>query len=131
MLFHYQIRQYYLYRPATDMRKGIDSLSGLVRNGFGKNPLTGDLFIFLNRRKSQMKMLHWQQDGFAIFYKRLEKGTYEIPVLGNSSDHLEISPEQLMFILQGVVLKSIRKRPRYEHYFVDKLSVKSMLSGDL
>ena len=101
------------------MRKGIDSLSGLVRSEFNKNPLNGDLFIFMNRRRSQLKMLHWQGDGFAIFYKRLERGRYEIPEINSSSAHIELSCERLLFILQGVVLKSVRKRLRYERHFVD------------
>ena len=97
------------------MRKGIDSLTGTVRNELLKNPLTGDLFIFINRRKNQIKMLHWQGDGYALFYKRLEKGTYENP----SSEHLYITTEQLLFLLQGVMLKSVRKHKRYVHKFVE------------
>lgn len=111
MLFHYQVRDYYLCASSTDMRKGIDSLAGLVTNELRKNPLTGDLFIFINRRKNQIKMLHWQGDGYAVFYKRLEKGTYELPA-GNS-----LTAEQLLFLLQGVVLKSIKKHRRYSHSF--------------
>jgi transposase len=131
MLFHYQVRQYYLYRAHTDMRKGMDSLSGLVRSELKRSPLTGDLFIFLNRRKTQIKMLHWQEDGFAIFYKRLESGTYELPGINDSTNHLELSPEQLLFILQGVVLKSIKKKPRYAQRAVDKTSAKSMVLTDV
>lgn len=115
MLFHYQVRQYFLYSEFTDMRKGIDSLCGLVKSELHKSPLLGDLFIFINRRRTQIKMLHWQGDGFAIFYKRLEKGTYEIPAPDNS----QLSAEQLLFILQGVVLKSVRRKPRYSLSFVD------------
>lgn len=113
MLFHYQVREYFLYSGFVDMRKGIDSLSGLVKNELGKNPLTGDLFIFINRRRRQIKMLHWQGDGFAIFYKRLEKGTYEILQSGNDPRSILLSSEKLLFILQGVKLKSVKKRTRY------------------
>ena len=94
------------------MRKGIDSLAGVVVNELGKNPLTGDLFIFINRRKSQLKMLHWQGDGYALFYKRLEQGTYELPV------NNQITYEQVLFLLQGLVLKSVEKHKRYSHCFV-------------
>ena len=93
----------------------MDSLAGVVINEHGKNPLTGDLFIFINHRKNQVKMLHWQGDGYAVFYKRLEKGTYESP----SSDNPQISCEQILFLLQGVVLKSVKKRTRYSHSFVN------------
>ena len=97
------------------MRKGIDSLAGVVINEHGKNPLAGDLFIFINNRKNQVKMLHWQGDGYAVFYKRLEKGTYEITL----SDNHQISCEQLLFLLQGVVLLTVKKRTRYSHFIVN------------
>ena len=119
MLFHYQIRNYYLYSESADMRSGFDSLSGLIRNQLQKDPLSGDLFIFINRRKNQLKLLHWQEDGFALFYKRLEKGTYELPKL-NSKESGQISTEQLLFILQGVVLKTMQKHKRYTHITVSK-----------
>jgi len=108
MLFHYQIRACYFYQGSTDMRKGIDSLSGLVRNELGKNPLEGDLFIFSNKRKNQLKMLHWQQDGYGVFYKRLEQGVYELP------DKDKIEMEELLFLLQGIMRKTIKKHKRYE-----------------
>lgn len=120
MLFHYQIREYHLYIHSIDMRKGIDSLAGLVTNDLQKDPLTGDLFIFLNKRRNQIKLLHWQGDGFAVFLKRLEKGIYEIPSYDNGSKSSLIKSEQLLFILQGVVLKSIRKHKRYSRVIVDK-----------
>ncbi|HLF51556.1 IS66 family insertion sequence element accessory protein TnpB [Flavobacterium sp.] len=119
MLFHYQIKDYYVYSESTDMRSGIDSLSGLVRNQLQKNPLNGDLFIFVNKRKTQLKLLHWQGDGYAVFYKRLEKGTYELPTL-NSNLSCEINSEQLLFMLQGVALKTVQKRIRYTHFNVSK-----------
>ena len=120
MLFHYHVRQYYLYQHATDMRKGIDALCGMVHSELKQNPLTGDLFIFINGRKNQLKILHWQRDGFAIFYKRLEKGTYEFPALNSDSVSLEISSQQLLLILDGVSLLHIKKRSRFQHDFVQK-----------
>jgi len=96
------------------MRKGMYSLCGLVNNELKKDPLSGDLFIFISRRKNQLKMLHWQGDGFALFCKRLEKGTYEVP----ASDSL--TGEQLLFLLQGVMLGSVKKRKRYSHKIVSK-----------
>lgn len=119
MLFHYQIKNYYVYSEHTDMRRGIDSLSGLVTNQLKLNPLRGDLFIFLNRRKTQIKLLHWQGDGYAVFYKRLEKGTYELPSL-SANLSAKINAEQLLFMLQGVVLKTVQKRIRYAHNVVSK-----------
>jgi transposase len=120
MLFHYQIRGYYLYSSPTDMRKGPDSLAGIVSNEFKKSPMQGDLFIFINRRRCQLKMLHWQGDGFAVFYKRLEKGTFELPQKEGQEIASALSSEQVLFLLQGIALKSIVKRPRYSQQFVDK-----------
>ena len=119
MLFHYQIRSYFLYTGKTDMRKGIDSLSGIVSNELKKNPLTGDLFIFMNARRNQLKMLHWQGDGFALYYKRLEKGSYELP-LADGLNYMPLTSERLLYILQGVVLKSVQLRARYKHVIVEK-----------
>ena len=93
------------------MRKGFDGLSGIVRNALQKDPLTGDIFIFINRRRNQIKLLHFEGDGFSIYHKRLERGTYEIPE-GNQ-DQMVLRHEQLQFILQGVLLKSVRHRKRF------------------
>jgi transposase len=104
-----QGRRYFLYRHHADMRKGFDGLSGLVRDGLQKNPLSGDVFIFFNKRRTQVKLLVWDQDGFSIYYKRLEGGTYELP----STSSTELRSDELMLILQGISLKSVRRRKRY------------------
>ena len=106
--------RYYLHRDYTDLRKGFDSLSGIVRNEMGSNPLSGDIFIFFNRRRNQVKLLQWDKDGFAIYYKRLEKGTYELPEIKNKNLQMELTNESLMLILQGICLRSIKRRIRYE-----------------
>lgn len=91
------------------MRKGFDGLSGLVRAGLMKDPLSGDVFIFFNKRRSQVKLLLWEKDGFSIYHKRLEGGTYELP----HASSVEIRSDELMLILQGISLKSVRKRKRF------------------
>jgi len=96
------------------MRKGVNGLCGLVYNELKGEPHSGDLFIFLNRRRNTIKMLHWQGDGFAIFYKRLEKGTYELSKVGL------LTCEDVLFLLQGIALDSIKKRVRYSPNFVSK-----------
>ena len=93
------------------MRKGIDSLCGLVRNELGKDPLSGELFIFFCRARRRVKLLLWEDDGFALYQKRLERGTFEMPE-GNAA-HQNISAEQLNFILAGVNLKKVSFRQRY------------------
>jgi transposase len=95
------------------MRKGIDSLCGLVRNELGKDPLSGELFIFFCRGRRRVKLLLWEEDGFALYQKRLERGTFEMPE-GNST-HQPITWEQLNFLLLGVNLKKVSRRPRYQH----------------
>jgi transposase len=113
-------QRYFIYSGLCDMRKGFDSLCGIVRNEFKMNPLGGDVFIFLSRSKRRIKLLQWQGDGFALYYKRLEKGTFELP-----ENQLQITPQQLMLIMEGIQLSSVKKRPRYENQFVDKNLVKS------
>jgi transposase len=107
--------RYFLYRPSTDMRKGFDGLSGLIRNGLGQDPLSGDVFIFFNRRHNHVKLLLWEGDGFSLYYKRLERGTYELPMMNDLTQGVSIRHDELMLILQGISLKSVRKRKRYEH----------------
>ncbi len=99
------------------MRKGFDSLCGLVREEFKMNPLSGDVFIFLSRTKNKIKLLQWQRDGFAIYYKRLEKGIFELPQNANENVML-ISSQQLMLIMEGIKLSSIKKHKRYEQTYV-------------
>lgn len=106
--------RYYLHRHCTDMRNGFDGLSGIVRNKFLQNPLSGDIFIFINHRRTHIKLLQWQGDGFAVFYKRLEKGTYEIPASNEKISHLEITSQQLLLMLEGIALLSVKKRVRYQ-----------------
>jgi transposase len=106
---------YYLYRGNTDMRKGFDSLSGLVSSQMQLNALSGSVFIFLNKKHNQVKLLLWEGDGFALYHKRLEEGTYERPLKDDKNDSVSISSEQLQLILQGISLKSVRRRKRYQH----------------
>ena len=78
------------------------------------NALNGSVFIFMNRRRTHIKLLLWEGDGFAIYYKRLEKGTYELPAGTGESSTMAIDARQLQFILQGVSLKKIYFRPRLQ-----------------
>jgi len=111
------VQRYFVYRGITDIRKGFDSLSGLVRNELNENPLCGDVFIFFNRRRTHVKLLMWDKDGFAIYYKRLERGVFEnlggYEQLGATNEHgVVVSSHTLSLILQGVVLSSVRRKKR-------------------
>ena len=77
------------------------------------NLLSGDVFVFISKRRNAIKLLRWEGDGFAIFYKRLEKGTFELPGYDSGSNSILITDNELSFILKGVALKRIKYRPRY------------------
>jgi transposase len=108
--------RFFLYSDPTDMRKSFDGLSGLVSSVLKQDPLSGDVFVFINRRKDRIKLLVWDRDGFWLFYKRLEKGTFQFPLNSNNQTSISLSYDQLMFILEGIDLTSIKKRPRYQQY---------------
>lgn len=103
--------RYYLYRGVTDMRKSFEGLGGIVRRELGSNPQSGDVYIFVNRRLNRLKLLVWDRDGYWIWYKRLEKGTFRLP--SGERNEAEVSYEKLLYILAGIDEKNIRKRQRY------------------
>lgn len=98
---------------AVDMRKSFDGLSGLVEECFRQDLLTGHLFLFVNRRRDRIKVLYFDHDGLAIWYKRLEVGTFQVPDAGDR-DGIELDPAQLAMILSGIDLKTARRRPRFQ-----------------
>jgi transposase len=103
-------QRYFLYREPTDMRCGMYSLASLVTNSLGQDPLSGDIFIFIGKQGNQIRLLQWDKDGYALYSKRLEKGTFERP-LGKKP---ELSAGELMLILEGIKLSSVERRKRYE-----------------
>jgi transposase len=113
MLYLSANTRYYFYGKIVDMRKGCYGLCGLVTNDMQKNILSGDVFVFMNRRHNQIKLLQWDKDGFAIYEKRLEKGTFEQPDNMQSNNDILLSHVQLQLILQGIILQSVRKRKRF------------------
>ena len=95
------------------MRKSYDGLSGLVRQGLGRDPLSGEVFIFLNRRRTMIKILVWDRSGFVIWSKRLERGTFELPRNMQAGASVPLRWEELVMILEGVSLSSVHRRKRY------------------
>ena len=95
-----------LYDQAVDMRKSFDGLSTLVEAAFPGRLLNGSLFLFLNRRRTLIKILYWEGDGFAIWYKRLEKGTFS----GCFSGRRELTRQQFVLLLEGVVPRRLSSR---------------------
>lgn len=102
----------------TDMRKGFDGLCGLAEHLLRQDPLSGHLFVFRNRARDRLKVLYWDNDGLAIWYKRLERGTFQLPTdltpLDESQVRVEISARELSLLLGGIELASVRRRPRYQ-----------------
>jgi transposase len=107
------VRVFLCTRP-TDMRKSFDGLSGLVQECFGQDLLTGHLFLFLNRRRDRLKILYFDRDGLAIWYKRLESGSFAMPRTAEA-DGVELQPAELAMILSGIDMRSARRRKRFQH----------------
>ena len=107
-------QNYYLFKGATDMRNQFDGLSGLVRRSFGDQLMSGDVFVFVNRTRNRIKLLMWDGDGFALYYKRLEKGTYKLPVFQDEASSKELSWSDLVMLLEGIELQRIKRRKRYK-----------------
>lgn len=104
----------YLATGSTDMRKGFDSLAALVRDHLGHDPLSGSLFLFLGRRRDRLKVLYWDSDGFALWYKRLEEGTFRLPAK-NTGVSVELKASELAMLLEGIDLRSIKRRRRFAY----------------
>jgi transposase len=104
----------FLHTPPTDLRKGFDALSGLVTTAFSQDPTSGHLFLFVNRRRDRLKILYWDRDGLAIWYKRLETSSFQLPLITRDATSIEMTPTQLSLILSGIDLHSARQRKRYQ-----------------
>lgn len=104
---------YYLYPLPTDMRKSFDGLSGIVKHTLDRNPLSGEVFIFINRQRNRIKLLHWQGNAFVLYYKRLEEGTFEIPGYDSSVVSITLNYPQLVMLIDGLSIRNLHKRKSY------------------
>jgi transposase len=104
----------YLCTIPADMRKSFDGLCGLIRTWLQGDPLSGEIFVFRNKSGDRVKLLAFEGDGLAIFYKRLESGTFRFPAAANGSCQVAIRAADLLMLLDGVDLSSVRRRPRYQ-----------------
>lgn len=116
----------FLATAPTDMRKGFDGLFALVENVIREAPFSGHLFVFRNRKRDRLKVLWWDTDGLAIFYKRLERGNYQFPTDATVKRHdsndddddaaarCEIRSDELALLLAGIDLGSVKRRRRYQ-----------------
>lgn len=103
----------FLHAQPTDMRKSFDGLCGLVRGVLQADPLDGSLFLFVNRRGDRIKALWWDRDGLALFYKRLESGTFETLRPEGDATAVELDGTTLAMLLSGVAIDSVKRRKRY------------------
>lgn len=99
----------FLFRGRADMRKGFDGLSGMVEEHFGESLFSGALFVFLNRRRDRVKILCWDGGGLALWYKRLERGTFRMPS-GGEGNAMELSSAQLAMLLEGITPLHVGRR---------------------
>jgi transposase len=98
---------------ATDMRKSFDSLAAMVEEQLQLNPRSGHLFVFRSRRGDRLKLLYWEETGYALWYKRLEVGSFRFPVASADQKSLTITAADLAMLLDGVDLTSVRRQKRY------------------
>lgn len=121
-MFSITSARYFLYREATDIRKGFDSLSGMVSGQLGQNPMSGDVFIFVNRQRNRIKLLRWEPGGFVLFYKRLETGTFELPISPKPSNQMILDYGELAMLITGISMRNAKKRKRFlQQNVVDKI----------
>jgi transposase len=99
---------------AVDMRKSFDSLAEIVRSVLSADPVSGHLFVFFSKNFSSAKILQWERGGFWIYYRRLEKGTFRLPVRKGTCSSLEVSAHELSLILEGLELDGAKHRVRFE-----------------
>jgi len=103
----------YLCAAACDMRKGFDSLALMVREFLGHDPLSGHLFLFVGRGRDRIKMLYWDRDGYALWYKRLEDGTFKLPRVEAGVPGVELKASELAMLLDGIDLRSVKRGKRF------------------
>lgn len=103
----------WLCTQATDMRKSFDGLSALVKNQLGHNPLGGHYFVFINQRKTQMKVLYFEPTGYCLWSQRLEQGQYHVKPDG--SGQRELTRTEWQLLLEGIEVQKSRQFKRYRH----------------
>lgn len=105
----------FLAAQPTDLRRSFGGLSTLVQGSFGAEPTSGDLFIFLNRRATQVRILFWDRDGYCVVMKKLEAGTFRRVKDGaEGTSHVEIDAGELAMLLEGIDAPIVRRRKRYK-----------------
>jgi len=110
----HESHQYYLFPSSCDMRKGFDTLCGVVRSDMGRDPLSGEVFIFMNRSRTTIKLLHWERGGLVLYHKRLEKGNFSLPVFDAKTRSYRLRWTDLVLMVEGISLEKAYYEKRYE-----------------
>jgi transposase len=106
VLFAREVRRILAYRHPVDMRKSFDGLVALVRNELREDPLSGSLYVFINRRRNYVKLVYWDRTGFCLFAKRLERGRFSLP---GEAETFELSEQAFRLLLDGILLGANRR----------------------
>ena len=106
----------YVSTKATDMRKSFDSLANEVLITHNSDPSNGSLYVFFNKNLSSVKMLLWEEGGYWIYYRRLEKGKFVKPISSENRESIKISSQDLSLLLDGIELKEVQQKERYKRY---------------
>lgn len=103
---------YQVYSKPCDMRKSFNKLAGIVKNELGRDPLSGEVYVFFNRTRSFVKLLHWENGGFVLYYKRLEQGTFTLPA--KKEPNTTFSWPELVLIIEGIAVKNYIQKQRFK-----------------
>jgi len=103
-----------LYLASTDMRKSFDSLCGIIQDELSSVPTNGSVYIFVNRLHNKMKLLQWRTGCFVLYYKRLEQGTFELPLYDESAKSLLLSYTELVLLFDGIIIGNLSQKTRYK-----------------
>jgi len=105
--------QFQLYSKPTDMRKSFDGLCGVIRNQLGQSPTNGDVFVFINKTRNKIKLLHWAGSSFVLYYKRLESGTFEHPHYDIETGSYKLSYSQMVMLTDGISIKNMERKKHF------------------
>ena len=106
--------QFQLYSEATDMRKSFDGLCGIIQNQLNGSPTNGTVYLFINKNRTKIKLLHWCANSFTLYYKRLESGTFEAFNYDANNGSYQLNYSQIVLLIDGISIKNLEQRKRYK-----------------
>jgi transposase len=107
--------RYWLCPSSQDMRKSFDALSGVVRRDMGRDPMSGEVFIFMNRSRTTVKLLHWVRGGLVLYHNRLEKGRFSLPIFDEESRCYHLLWRDLVLMVEGISPEKVRCKKRFKN----------------